>query len=71
MSTEKRYVCESCGTISRCGAPLFEVLLRLTKKTPQPCGKCGDEQHLRLEFDFGLGAGSRACKVLDPKQARS
>jgi hypothetical protein len=64
MATERSWYCKECGKSLPAGS-LFESLKSVADSSVEPCGACQGEVHLRLKFDYGLGAGGAECKVVD------
>ena len=66
MATSRVYVCTSCGG-KRPAPLLFKALYDAAhiEHSKILCSACDAQCQLELKFAFGLGAGSRTCRVLD------
>jgi len=62
MGTARHFFCRNCGEKRRAGN-LFKALSYFSQQTR--CFKCRSPVHLKLNFNFGLGATDSEFTVLD------
>jgi hypothetical protein len=64
MATERYYCCSNCKAKTLIDKWLYDALLDNTKGVFHACDVCSNPCTIELNFNFGLGAGPLACKVL-------
>jgi hypothetical protein len=62
MATDRHYVCEQCNSVEWAGR-LFDALRDRIKSEPSRC-ECNGRRYLKVDFQWGLGAGNFSGKIL-------